>query len=194
MSHYSAVVHPHLLVLHTSWPHCGCSLCKERIFNRWFVIRIQSIKIQSTGMLKASHLVCWVPLFTPSTRGSCCASRHFTHSDTDTCTTDTVMLNSLLSNTYVHRLTWGHSCSALWIWGSAWQRSRLPAGIAPVWCLQWNWTCQTWPGRTQGMSYFHHLKGNGFTIKLPVTRTGWAKRHLNFFFWESSDKDVYCWK
>lgn len=61
----------------------------------------------------------------------------------------------------MHKLTWGHSCSALWIWGSAWRRSRPPADTAPVWCLRWSWTCQTWPGRTLGMSWccFHHLKG-----------------------------------
>lgn len=165
----SAVVHHHLLVLHTSWLHCGCSLWKRAIFVNRCTGFVISIKTQSTGMLKAKRLVCWVPLFAPSTRGSCCASSHFTHSDTDTCTTDTVMLNSLLSNTYVHRLTWGHSCSALWISRSAWQRSRLPADIAPIWCLQWNWTCQTWPGRTQGTSYFHHLKGNRFTMKLYET-------------------------
>ena len=67
----------------------------------------------------------------------------------------------------MHILTWGHSCSALWIWGNAWRRSRPPAGTAPGRCHQWNWTCQTWPGRTLETSYCHHLQTegrfNGFT-------------------------------
>lgn len=70
-------------------------------------------------------------------------------------------------------LTWGHRCSALWIWGSAWRRSRLPAHTAPGWCLQWSWTCQTWPGRTLSWCYFHHLegkKGSVWWVDNTITR------------------------
>lgn len=68
----------------------------------------------------------------------------------------------LFSNTYMHKLTWGRSCSALWIWGSAWRRSRLPADTVRVWCRLWSWTCRTWPGITRRMSRcccYRHLEG-----------------------------------
>lgn len=76
MSHCFAVLHLHPPVLQTCWVHCVCSLCKHRqSFDRHTGFSIKH-KIQSTGMLKVNHLV--LPLFTPATRGSCCANCQFT--------------------------------------------------------------------------------------------------------------------
>lgn len=165
MSHCSAVC-----LSFTLLDFIVASLCVKREFLRNALILIMSrIKILSTGMLKVNHHVCvgcCCSLLPPEAAVVLAAT---SHSKTDTRTAaDTFVLNALCSNTYMHTLTWGHSCSAPWIWESAWQRSRLPADIAPVWCLQWNWTCQTWPGRILRMSCccFHHLKGNLFTVKL----------------------------
>lgn len=109
------------------------------------------------------------------------------HSDTFTCR----YLNwcshakfSVLWHLHAHKLTWGHSCSALWIWGSAWQGDRLPARTAPVWFLRWNWTCQTWPGRTVGVSWccFHHL---GEQKRRGLINLQWNEMKAGaFFLWK----------
>lgn len=75
---------------------------------------------------------------------------------------------------FVCTLTWGHSCFALWIWETARQGVLPPAHTAPEWCLQWSWTCQTWPGRTQGVSWFylHHLERVKVAVRRKLYRRG----------------------